>query len=43
MSAQERIMMIRLMEKLQAHPAYAKTLGITANIEKKQQNVKEVQ
>ena len=28
MSAKERIMTIRLMEKLQAHPAYAKVLGI---------------
>ncbi len=28
MSARERIMTIRLMEKLQAHPAYAKALGL---------------
>lgn len=28
MSVKERIMTIRLMEKLQAHPAYAKALGI---------------
>ena len=28
MSAKARIMTIRLMEKLQAHPAYAKELGI---------------
>ena len=28
MTARERIMTIRLMEKLQAHPAYAKLLGI---------------
>ena len=28
MSVKERILTIRLMEKLQAHPAYAKTLGI---------------
>ena len=28
MSAKERIMTIRLMEKLQAHPAYGKALGI---------------
>ena len=28
MSVRERIMTIRLMEKLQAHPAYARALGI---------------
>lgn len=28
MSVKERITMIRLMEKLQAHPTYAKRLGI---------------
>ena len=28
MSAKERVMTIRLMEKLQANPAYAKVLGI---------------
>ena len=28
MSARERIMTIRLIEKLQEHPAWAKTLGI---------------
>ena len=43
MSARERILTIRLMEKLQANPAYAKALGITADIEEKQQNNKEVQ
>ena len=30
MSARERILMIRLMEKLEKHPAYAKALGIEA-------------
>ena len=30
MSARERILMIRLMEKLEKHPTYAKTLGIEA-------------
>ena len=43
MSVKERIMTIRLMEKLQAKPAYAKELGITADFAKKQQNDKEVQ
>ena len=43
MSVKERIMTIRLMEKLQAHPAYAKALGITVNLENKQKSSKEVQ
>ena len=43
MSVKERIMTIRLMEKLQANPTYAKVLGITAEFQKKQQNEKEVQ
>lgn len=30
MSVKERILMIRLMEKLQKHPDFAKTLGIEA-------------
>ncbi|MBQ1170364.1 MAG: hypothetical protein IIX49_05985 [Oscillospiraceae bacterium] len=30
MTARERILIIRLMEKLEKHPAYAKTLGIEA-------------
>ena len=30
MSVKERILMIRLMEKLQNYPTYAKTLGIEA-------------
>ena len=30
MRARERILMIRLMEKLEKHPAYAKVLGIEA-------------
>jgi len=28
MSARERVMTIRLLERLQAHPAYAKVFGI---------------
>ena len=43
MSVKERIMTIRLMEKLQANPAYAKALRITADLQKGQQNDKEVQ
>ena len=30
MSVKERILMLRLMEKLQRHPDFAKTLGIEA-------------
>ena len=30
MRVKERILMLRLMEKLQKHPNYAKTLGIEA-------------
>ena len=30
MSAKERVLTIRLMEKLEKYPAYAKTLGIEA-------------
>ena len=43
MSVKERIMTIRLMEKLQAKPAYAKALRITADLQERQQNDKEVQ
>ena len=43
MSVKERIMTIRLMEKLQAKPAYAKALRITVDIQERQQNDKEVQ
>ena len=43
MNVKERIMTIRLMGKLQAHPAYAKALAITADLQKRQQNDKEVQ
>ncbi len=43
MGAKERIMTIRLMEKLQANPACAKALGITAGFKKEQQNNKAVQ
>lgn len=31
MSTRERILMIRLMEKLEKHPAYAKALGVEAS------------
>ena len=30
LTARERILIIRLMEKLEKHPTYAKTLGIEA-------------
>ena len=30
MSTRERILMIRLMEKIEKHPTYSKTLGIEA-------------
>ena len=30
MSTRERILMIRLMEKIEEHPTYAKTLGLEA-------------
>ena len=30
LTARERVLMIRLMEKLKKHPTYAKTLGIEA-------------
>ena len=30
LTARERILMIRLMEKLEKHPAYAKLLGVEA-------------
>ena len=30
MSTRERILMIRLMEKIEQHPTYAKTLGLEA-------------
>ena len=43
MSVKERIMTIRLMEKLQAKPAYVKALRITADLQERQQNDKEVQ
>ena len=38
MSVRERILMIRLMEKLEDHPAYAKALVIEANGAKNNQN-----
>ena len=43
MSVKERIMTIRLMEKIQEHPTYTKALGITVNLENKQKSSKEVQ
>lgn len=36
MSSRERIMIIRLMEKLQAYPEFAKTLGIIIGLERKE-------
>ena len=35
MSVKERIMTIRLMEKLQTHPAYAKVLGIEICVDRR--------
>ena len=40
LTARERILMIRLMEKLEKHPTYAKTLGIEATGAKNNQNIK---
>jgi len=40
-SVKERMIAIRLMEMLQGKPAYAKTIGITVDFAKKQQNDKE--
>lgn len=40
MTVRERILMIRLMEKLEKHPAYAKALGIEAAGAKEHQNIK---
>ena len=39
MTAKERILMIRLMEKLEKHPAYAKALGIEAAGAQEYQNI----
>ena len=39
LSAKERILMIRLMDKLEKHPAYAKTLGVEATSAVKNQNM----
>lgn len=38
LTVREKIRMIRLMEKLQKHPTYAKTLGIEATSAVKNQN-----
>lgn len=38
MTARERILMIRLMEKIEKHPTYAKTLGIEATSAVNSQN-----
>ena len=38
MSTRERILMIRLMEKIEKHPTYAKTLGIEATSAVNNQN-----
>lgn len=39
MCTRERILMIRLMEKLQKHPAYAKALGVEATSVANNQNM----
>ena len=39
LTARERILIIRLMEKLEKHPAYAKTLGIEATDAVNNQNM----
>ena len=39
MTTRERILMIRLMEKLEQHPTYAKTLGIEATSAVNNQNM----
>ena len=39
LTARERILMIRLMEKLDKHPTYAKTLGIEATSAVNNQNI----
>ena len=39
MPARERILMIRLMEKLEKHPAYAMLLGVEATGVVKNQNM----
>ena len=40
MNARERILMIRLMEKMEKHPAYAMLLGIKAAGAEDDQNMK---
>lgn len=39
LTARERILMIRLMEKLEKHPTYAKQLGIEATEKAVNQNI----
>ena len=39
MTARERVLMIRLMEKLEKHPTYAKLLGIEATEKAVNQNM----
>ena len=39
LTARERILMIRLMEKLEKHPTYAKALGIEATSAVNNQNI----
>ena len=39
LTARERVLMIRLMEKLEKHPTYAKTLGIEATDLEDDQNM----
>ena len=40
MTVRQRILMIRLMEKLEKHPAYAKALGIEATGAEQHQNIR---
>jgi len=40
LTARERILMLRLMEKVEKYPAFAKTLGIEATGAKNNQNIK---
>ena len=40
MSVRERILMLRLMDKLQKHPSFAKALGVEANRAEKRSNTR---
>ena len=43
MSTRERILMIRLLEKIEQHPTYAKTLGLEATGAVNNQNMESEQ